>query len=243
MAGKKGTVRTALDLFKWIDKPTSRHEYRDKQTIFAQGDKADALFFIRGGHVKLTVVSKSGKKAIIAILRRGDFFGEGCLTKKSLRPSTATAIEATTIVRGMRSDVARIIREDPGFAKVFISHLLFRIGRIEEEFLDQIFNSSERRLARILLLMADFGPSSELQPARLKVSQRTLAEMVGTTRSRVSYFMNSFRSRGFIDYNGSLQVHPALLTFLIHDGAQDPSGPTIDPPDRKPRKVNVVATE
>jgi CRP/FNR family transcriptional regulator, cyclic AMP receptor protein len=217
MAGKQQSTRPSLDLFKWIDKPTSTLDYRSKQAIFSQGDKADALFYIRSGHVKLTVMSKTGKKAVIAILHHGDFFGEGCLTKQSLRISTATAIEATTIVRVMSADMARIIRREPAFAKLFISHLLFRIGRMEDEFLDQIFNSSERRLARILLVMAEFGLSSEPESALLKVTQRTLAEMVGTTRSRVSYFMNSFRSRGFIDYNGSVRVHPELLKFLTHD--------------------------
>jgi CRP/FNR family transcriptional regulator, cyclic AMP receptor protein len=217
MAGKQESTRSSLDLVKWIGKPASTQGYGNKQTIFAQGDKADALFYIRNGHVKLTVMSKGGKRAVIAILHRGDFFGEGCLAKQSLRSSTATAIEATTIARVMRADIARIIRCEPAFAKLFISHLLFRIGRIEEELLDQIFNSSEKRLARILLLMAGFGPPSEQESALLKVSQRTLAEMVGTTRSRVSYFMNRFRSRGFIDYNGSVRVHPKLQTFLTED--------------------------
>jgi CRP/FNR family transcriptional regulator, cyclic AMP receptor protein len=217
MAGKQQSTRTSLDLFKWIDSPASTQNYRSKQAIFAQGDKADALFYIRSGHVKLTVMSKIGKKAVIAILHRGDFFGEGCLTKQSLRISTATTIEAATIARVMSEDIARIIRREPVFAKLFISHLLFRIERIEEEFLDQMFNSSEKRLARILLLMADFQMHSEPESALFKVNQRTLAEMVGTTRSRVSYFMNSFRSRGFIDYNGSVRVHPALLAFLNHD--------------------------
>jgi CRP/FNR family transcriptional regulator, cyclic AMP receptor protein len=214
MAIKKQSARFPYDLFKRIDAPTSAHEYRNKQAIFAQGDKADALFYIRNGHVKLTVTSKSGKKAVIAILRQGDFFGEGCVTKRSLRISTATAISTTTIVRVMRADIVRIIQREPEFAKLFISHLLIRIGRIEEEFLDQIFNSSEKRLARILLLMAGFGLHQETETTLFKVSQGTLAEMVGTTRSRVSYFMNNFRSRGFIDYNGKVHVHPALLTFL-----------------------------
>jgi CRP/FNR family transcriptional regulator, cyclic AMP receptor protein len=217
MTAKKQSARTPLDLFKRIDAPISTHDYRSKQAIFAQGDKADALFYIRAGHVKLTVTSKGGKKAVIAILRQGDFFGEGCVTKRSLRVSTATAIEDTTIVRVMRADIVRILHHEPAFAKLFIFHLLIRIGRIEEEFLDQIFNSSEKRLARILLLMAGFGLPAETEPALLKVNQRTLAEMVGTTRSRVSYFMNSFRSRGFIDYNGSVRVHPRLLTFLAED--------------------------
>jgi CRP/FNR family cyclic AMP-dependent transcriptional regulator len=217
MAAKKQSTRTLLDPLQWTDTSISTHDYRNKQAIFAQGDKADALFYIRDGHVKLTVTSKSGKKAIIAILHQGDFFGEGCVTKQSLRISTATAIEDTTIVRIMRADIVRIIHHEPAFAKLFISYLLIRIGRIEEEFLDQIFNSSEKRLARILLLMAGSGLRTETEPALLKVSQRTLAEMVGTTRSRVSYFMNSFRSRGFIDYNGSVRIHPELLTFLTKD--------------------------
>lgn len=217
MAGNKQGAKMPDDFFKRIDTPISTHEYRNKQAIFAQGDKADALFYIRAGHVKLTVTSKGGKNAVIAILREGDFFGEGCVTKKSLRISTATAVEATTIVRVMRADIVSMIHREPEFAKLFISHLLIRIGRIEEEFLDQIFNSSEKRLARILLLMAGFGLHIEAEPVLFKVSQRTLAEMVGTTRSRVSYFMNRFRSRGLIDYNGSVQVHPALLTFLTND--------------------------
>jgi CRP/FNR family transcriptional regulator, cyclic AMP receptor protein len=214
MAARKRSARTPLGISKWIDAAISTHDYRNKQAIFVQGDRADALFYVREGHVKLTVASKSGKKAVIAILRQSDFFGEECVAKQSLRISTATAIDATTIIRVMRADIVRIIHHEPAFAKLFISHLLIRIARIEEEFLDQIFNSSEKRLARILLLMAGFGLHTEAEPALLKVSQRTLAEMVGTTRSRVSYFMNSFRSRGFIDYNGSVQVHPALLKFL-----------------------------
>jgi CRP/FNR family cyclic AMP-dependent transcriptional regulator len=217
MAGKNQNTRMPLDLLKWIYAPASTHDYRNKQAIFSQGDKADALFYIRDGHVKLTVTSKSGKKAVIAILRRGDFFGEGCVTKQSLRISSATAIDATTVARVMRADIVRIIHREPAFAKLFISRLVVRIGRIEEEYLDQIFNSSERRLARILLLMAGFGSNADPEPVLLKVSQRTLAEMVGTTRSRVSYFMNSFRNRGFIDYNGSVSVHRELLKFLAKD--------------------------
>jgi CRP/FNR family cyclic AMP-dependent transcriptional regulator len=217
MTAQKQSASTPLDPLKWSDASVSTHDYRNKQAIYAQGDKADALFYIRDGHVKLTVTSKSGKKAIIAILHQGDFFGEGCVTKQSLRISTATAIEAATIVRIMRADIARIIHHESAFAKLFISYLLIRIGRIEEEFLDQMFNLSEKRLARILLLMARSGLHAETEPNLLKVSQSTLAEMVGTTRSRVSYFMNNFRSRGFIDYNGSVRIHPELLTFLTKD--------------------------
>jgi CRP-like cAMP-binding protein len=167
--------------------------------------------------VKLTVASKSGKKAVIAILRHGDFFGEGCLARQSLWTSTATAIQPSTIARVKRAPILRIIRQEPAFAKLFISYLLFRIGRIEDEFVDQIFSSSEKRLARILLLLAGVGPQSKPKLALVQVSQETLAEMVGTTRSRVSYFMSRFREMGFIDYNGSLRVHKALLTFLLNE--------------------------
>jgi CRP-like cAMP-binding protein len=154
---------------------------------------------------------------VIAIMRQGDFFGEGCLVKQSLRMSTATAIQPSTIARVKRATIVRIIHQEPAFAKLFISYLLLRIGRIEEEFVGQIFNSSEKRLARVLLLLASFGLQSKPEPAILKVSQETLAEMIGTTRSRVSYFMNRFRKMGLIDYNGSLRVHRTLLSFLLHE--------------------------
>jgi CRP/FNR family cyclic AMP-dependent transcriptional regulator len=180
-------------------------DYQNKETIFTQGDKADAMFYIQKGNVKLTVASSRGKKAVISVLRPGDCFGEGCLATQALRTSTAMAIQPSTIAR-----------MDPSFAKIFISHLLGRIDRIEEEFVDQIFSSSEKRLARILLMLAGFGLDSKSDPAILNVSQETLAEMVGTTRSRISHFMNRFRRMGLIDYGDSLQVHKELLTFLLH---------------------------
>jgi CRP/FNR family transcriptional regulator, cyclic AMP receptor protein len=217
MAYKRTFAFASLGLFNRVDSQTTTREYRNRQTIFAQGDKADAMFYIRNGNVKLTVASRSGKKAVIAILRHGDFFGEGCLARQSLRTSTATAIQSPTIARVKRAAMVRIIRQEPAFAKRFISYLLLRIGRIEDEFVDQIFSSSEKRLARILLLLAGFGLQSKPKLALVKVSQETLAEMVGTTRSRVSYFMNRFRKMGFIDYNGTLRVHKALLTFLLDE--------------------------
>jgi CRP/FNR family cyclic AMP-dependent transcriptional regulator len=217
MAYRHTLAFTSLKLFNRIDTQTTTREYRNRQTIFAQGDKAGAMFYIQNGNVKLTVASKSGKKAVIAILRRGDFFGEGCLARQSLRTSTATAIQSPAIARVKRAAIVRIIRQEPAFAKSFISYLLLRIERIEDEFVDQIFSSSEKRLARILLLLAGFGLQSKPKLARVKVSQETLAEMVGTTRSRVSYFMNRFRNMGFIDYNGTLRVHKALLTFLLKE--------------------------
>src|SRR6201993_5647386 len=190
MADKTPLAFTLLDLFNRVDTQTTTRNYRNRQAIFAQGDKADAMFYLRKGTVKLTVVSKSGKKAVIAILRHGDFFGEGCLARQSLLTSTATAIQTSTIARVKRAAIVRILRQEPTFAKRFISYLLFRMERIEDEFVDQIFSSSEKRLARILLLLAGFGLQAKPKLARVKVSQETLAEMVGTTRSRVSYFMN-----------------------------------------------------
>lgn len=217
MAYKKTLAFTPLDLFNRMGTQTTTRDYRNRQTIFAQGDKADAMFYVQNGNVKLTVESKSGKKAVIAILRHGDFFGEGCLARQSLWTSTAMAIQPSTIARVKRAAIVRIIRREPAFAKLFISYLLFRIGRIEDEFVDQIFSSSEKRLARILLLLAGVGLQSKPKLALVKVNQETLAEMVGTTRSRVSYFMNRFREMGFIDYNGSLRVHKTLLTFLLNE--------------------------
>jgi CRP/FNR family transcriptional regulator, cyclic AMP receptor protein len=208
-----GTV-ASLRILNRMDTQAITRAYLDKETIYSQGDNADALFYIRSGNVKLTAISRTGKKAIIAILKHGDFFGQGCLTTKSLRSSTATSIDSSSIARVKRANIVRMIHRDAPFAKLFISHLILRITLIQEEFVDQIFSSSERRLARILLLLAGFGEQSEPKPVVLKISQETLAEMVGTTRSRVSYFMNRFRERGLIDYNGSIQVHLALLTFL-----------------------------
>jgi CRP-like cAMP-binding protein len=204
-----------LGLFKRVNAEATTQDYRNKECIFAQGDEADAMYYIQNGNVKLTVESATGKKAVVAFLRHGDFFGEGCMTKRSLQMCTATAVESSTIARVKRADLARIVRADPGLSKLFISYLLFRIARIQQELVDQIFSSSEKRLARILLQMAGFGSRSDPEPVLLKVSQETLAEMVGTTRSRVSYFMNRFREMGLIDYNGTLQVHKSLQAFLL----------------------------
>jgi CRP-like cAMP-binding protein len=200
---------------KSIRAQSTSQQYQSGQTIFDQGDLADAIFYIQDGNAKLTVVSKSGKKAVIAILRCGDFFGESCMTSRTLRTSSATAIRESTIIRVKRSDIIHILQHEPAFAKLFTSHLLFRIGRIEEDLVDQVCNSSEKRLARVLLILADFGNQSDMAAGVPKIDQETLAEMVGTTRSRVSFFMNRFRARGYIDYNGRLHVHEALQTFLF----------------------------
>jgi CRP/FNR family cyclic AMP-dependent transcriptional regulator len=199
---------------KAIASRTNNQSYRDNERIFSQGDAADAMFYVEAGNVKLTALSKRGKKAVIAIFRQGDFFGEGCLGAVSRRTATATAIHATIIARVEKTIADQIIHDDPAFARLFIAYLISSVARIEEDFLDQIFNSSEKRLARTLLLLANFGTRSKPDPAILKVSQGTLAEIIGTTRPRVSFFMNRFRKMGLIDYNGSLRVHRTLLTFL-----------------------------
>jgi CRP/FNR family transcriptional regulator, cyclic AMP receptor protein len=215
MADKNLLATNSLDLSQKAGTESSTQDYRSGQAIFSQGDKADAIFYIQSGNVKLTVLSTGGKRAVVSILRQGDLFGEGCLARQSLRMSTATAIQLCTISRVKRAAIVRILHREPDFGKIFIAHLLLRIGHVEDQFVDQVCSSSERRLARILLMLADTGPRFKEGTDLPKVSQETLAEMVGTTRSRVSYFMNRFREMGFIDYNGSLHVHKALHTFLF----------------------------
>jgi len=217
MPSRRILTFSSRTFLKKIGSRRTSQNYRNKQPIFSQGDAADAMFYVEAGNVKLTVLSKRGKKAVIAIFRQGDFFGEGCLGAPSLRMSSATAVHLATITRVEKVTIVRILHQDPVFARLLIAHLLSRVVRIEEDFLDQLFNSSEKRLARTLLLLAEFGTPSKQDPAVLKVSQGTLAEMIGTTRSRVSFFMNRFRKMGLIDYNGSLRVHRALLAYLLHE--------------------------
>ena len=200
-----------------IENGKSTREYRSRQVVFSQGDAADAVFYVQSGKVKLTVVSTRGKEAVIGVLEQGSFFGEGCLAAQPLRMSTASAIQPSRIVRVGRRTMVRLLHREPGFAELFIAYLLSRNVRIEEDLVDQLFNSSEKRLARILLLLAHFGKEPRPQSVIPKVSQETLAAMVGTTRSRVSYFMNRFRKMGFIHDNGGLQVHSALLTVVLRD--------------------------
>jgi CRP-like cAMP-binding protein len=194
--------------------------YRKDQIVFRQGDRADSVFYIRSGKVKKTVVSEQGKEAVVALLGTGDFFGEGCLTGQPLRLSTASAMAECVIVQIAKADITRVIHEEPAFAELFIAHLLARNSRVEADLVDQLFNSSEKRLARILLLLANFGKESRPEPIIAKISQETLAEMIGTTRSRVSFFMNKFRELGLIDYNGSIEVHSSLLNVVLHDQPQ-----------------------
>jgi CRP/FNR family transcriptional regulator, cyclic AMP receptor protein len=188
-----------------------------KQTIFAQGDSSDAVFHIQNGKVKLTVVSKTGKEATIGILSEGDFFGEGCLIGQPLRMCSATAITDCSVMRIDKKSMMRVIHRERAFSDMFVAYLLTRNTRYEEDLIDQLFNSSEKRLARVLLLLAHFGKEGKPEVAIPKISQETLAEMVGTTRSRVNFFMNRFRKLGFVHYNGELEVHSSLLNVVLHD--------------------------
>ena len=192
-------------------------EYTNGQMVFSQGDEADAVFYIQSGKVKLTVVSNAGKEAVIAILGPGDFLGEGCLAGRPVCLATATAMSDCSIVRLAKPATIRVLHEEPAFSEMFVSYLLTRNMRIEEDLVDQLFNSSEKRLARVLLLLANFGKEGKPEPVITKISQETLAEMIGTTRSRVSFFMNKFRKMGFIEYNGELHIHSSLLNIVLHD--------------------------
>jgi CRP-like cAMP-binding protein len=192
--------------------------YRKREVIFSQGDPADAVFYLEAGQVKLTVVSTTGKEAVIAILESGAFFGEGCLAGQPSRMSTASALTGASVVRIARKAMVGWLRREPEFAEIFTAYLLSRNLRIEEDLVDQLFNSSEKRLARLLLLLAHFGKDQKADLLISKISQETLASMIGTTRSRTSHFLNRFRKMGFIDYDGnSLRVHPALMTIVLRD--------------------------
>jgi CRP-like cAMP-binding protein len=196
---------------------TSR-DYEDKQPVFVQGDVADAVFYLQAGKVKMTVVSKHGKEAVIGILLQGSFFGEGCLAGQPLRISTASSMLQSKIIRLTKTAILALLQRRPEFARSFVAHLLSRNVRMEADLVDQLFNSSEKRLARLLLLLANFGQEAKPIPVIANMNQETLAEMIGTTRSRVSFFMNRFRKLGFIDYDGGgLHVHSSLVSVVLHD--------------------------
>src|SRR5512141_1555044 len=192
-------------------------KYRHGETIFSQGKPADAVFYIQKGKVKITVTSEQGKEAVVAILGPDEFCGEGCLTGQPLRLATATAMTDCEVMRLEKAAMIRVLREEPAFSGMFVSHLLARASRVEADLVDQLFNSSEKRLARALLLLANFGKDGRPEPIIAKVSQETLAEMIGTTRSRVSYFMNKFRKLGLIDYNGRIEIHSSLLNVVLYE--------------------------
>jgi len=191
--------------------------HRKDDRIFAQGDPADSVFYVQKGKIKLTILSSGGKEAVVAILTDGFFFGEGCLAGQPLRMATAIAITECSVVQVKKSVMTRVLHDEPEFSATFIEHLLARNIRIEEDLVDQLFNSSEKRLARILLLLANFGKDGRPEEVIPNISQETLAEMIGTTRSRVSFFLNKFRKLGFIEYNGKMHVHSSLLNVVLHD--------------------------
>jgi CRP-like cAMP-binding protein len=195
-------------------------KHRKNQVIFSQGDAADAVFYVQKGKLKVSVVSGRGKEAVAAILGPDEFFGEACMAGQALRLSTVSTLMESVVVRIEKDTMIRLLGEQAAFSQMFTTHILQRTMRVEADLIDQLFNSSEKRLARLLLLLANYGSDGQLEPILAKISQETLAEMIGTTRSRVSFFMNKFRKLGFITYNGHIEVHKSLLNLVLHDSPQ-----------------------
>ena len=191
--------------------------YSKKEVVFAQGDDADAVFYIKKGKIKVAVLSPEGKEAVVALLGPDEFVGEGCLIGQPKRLATASAMTECQLMRVERTEIMRVLHDEPAFSQMFVAHILTRNARVEEDLVDQLFNSTEKRLARTLLLLANFGKEGRPEPILAKISQETLAEMIGTTRSRVSHFMNKFRKLGFISYNGHLEIHNSLLSVVLAD--------------------------
>ncbi len=217
---QKGNSKQPFDLTVFLTKANGGRtsaEFRTNDRIFVQGDTANDIFYIKEGKVKLSVLSKQGKQAVVAILGDGDFFGEGCLAGQPFRMSSAVALSKCSVTKLEKAAVVRLLFEEPSFSERFMAHLLSRNIKIEEDLVDQLFNSSEKRLARVLLLLANFGKEGTPLTVIPKISQETLAGIVGTTRSRVSFFMNRFRKLGFVDYNGGMKVHSSLLNIVLHD--------------------------
>jgi CRP/FNR family cyclic AMP-dependent transcriptional regulator len=200
-----------------VDRGHVVSSYRKDDVVFLQASPADAVFYIHKGKIKIVVTSQQGKEAVVGILGPGEFFGEGCLIGQPVRLATAKALTESDVTRVSKAEMIRILHAEPAFAELFMTHLLARNSRIEEDLVDQLFNSSEKRLARTLLILANFGKDGGPQPITTRISQETLAEIIGTTRSRVSHFMNKFRRLGFIDYNGHMQVHSSLLSVVLRD--------------------------
>ena len=221
---KRGKVKAPFDARAFLSKVNGGgrtiSDYKTHGIIYRQGDAADAVFYIQSGKAKITVLSEQGREAVVAVLGAGDFLGEGCLGGQTLRLATATTLAQSRITRIPKAEIVKLLRSEPTFAELFISHLLARNSRVEADLVDQLFNSSEKRLARTLLLLANFGKESEPEPVLAKISQETLAEMIGTTRSRVSHFMNKFRKLGFIDYNGRIEVHRSLLNVVLQESPE-----------------------
>ena len=217
---KQGNGRLAFDpktFLATVNHGRTVTEYRAGDVVFLQASPADSVFYIQKGRIKIVVASKQGKEAVVALLGPGEFFGEGCLIGQPLRLSTARAMIASEVMRVSKAEMIRVLHTEPAFGELFTAHLLTRNSRVEEDLVDQLFNSSEKRLARTLLLLANFGKEGGPQPITTRISQETLAEIIGTTRSRVSQFMNKFRKLGFIEYNGHLQIHSSLLSVLLRE--------------------------
>ena len=219
-AGKPTNGKAAFDpktFLATVNHGRTALEYRQGDVVFLQASPADAVFYIQKGKIKIVVASKQGKEAVVALLGPGDFFGEGCLIGQPLRLATARAMAESEVMRLGKAEMIRVLHAEPAFGELFMAHLLTRNSRVEEDLVDQLFNSSEQRLARTLLILANFGKDGGPQPITTPISQETLAEIIGTTRSRVSQFMNKFRKLGFIEYNGHLQVHTSLLSVVLRD--------------------------
>jgi CRP-like cAMP-binding protein len=214
---QKSRSSTPHKLLDFVAPEGEHREYKKRTAVFSQGDPADSVFYILKGKVKLTVVSKEGKEAIVALLDTGSFFGEGCLAGQPRRMASATAVSDCLLLSVAKKALIRLLQEQPEFSELFVRFLLARNIRYEEDLVDQLFNSSERRLARILLLLSHFGKEGKPEKIVPKISQEDLAQMVGTTRARVSHFMNKFRTLGFIEYNGGLEVNSSLLSVVLHD--------------------------
>jgi len=214
---KPGAPFDPVEFLETVAKGRIVTSYAKKQILFSQGDVANSVFYIKKGKIKVTVVSKGGKEAVVAILGQDEFLGEGCLVGQPRRLGTAMAMTDCVTMKVEKAEIQRVLHDETAFAQMFISHILARNARVEEDLVDQLFNSTEKRLARILLLLANFGKEGRPEPIIAKISQQTLAEMIGTTRSRVSHFMNHFRRLGFIDYNGHLEVHSSLLSVVLNE--------------------------
>jgi len=217
MAKKPATSFDPQTFLATVSRGRTVTSYAREAVVFRQSSPADAVFYVQKGKVKITVASKQGKEAVIAILGPGEFFGEGCLIGQPLRLGTAKAMAACEIMRVGKTEMIRVLHDEQAFGEIFIAHLLIRNSRVEEDLVDQLFNSSEKRLARTLLLLANFGKEDGPQKISTPISQETLAEIIGTTRPRVSLFMNKFRKLGFISYNGHIEVHQSLLTVVLGD--------------------------
>ncbi len=217
MADRQNPVFDVEAFLAKADGGKTVQEYAKGKVVFSQGDPADAVFYIQKGQVSFRVVSEQGKEAIVALLEAGSFFGESCLAGQRLRTVTAVTMQECRIMRLEKAAILRLIHDETEFSEKFIAHLLAQSIRIQEDLVDQLFNSSEKRLARLLLLLANFGKEGTPMPVISQISQETLAQMIGTTRARVSHFMNKFRDLGFIDYNGGIEIHSSLLNVVLHD--------------------------